>query len=255
MKKDDTAGGLLFNIQKFSIHDGPGIRTTVFFKGCPLGCKWCSNPESQNPRPQFLGDKIDSRFYSLEEVVTICLQDRDFYEESCGGITLSGGEPFSQPEFLLELLKALGSHGLHRAIETAGLVPTPLFIEGSGLADLVLFDVKHYDSAKHQKGTGADNSLILANLKQSFEAGIQILPRIPVIPGFNAALEDAREFSELLRNIGIHRVQLLPFHQFGDIKYDQLNMDYSMRGLKPIYPEELGEYRNIFEDNGIDAFF
>jgi glycyl-radical enzyme activating protein family len=247
--------GLVFNIQKYSIHDGPGIRTSVFLKGCPLCCVWCSNPESQSPKPQPLGDGPDSRLYTVHEVVEICCRDLEFYEESGGGVTLSGGEPLTQPGFVCALLPALRAKGIHTAIETTGHVAPDVFIKSARLADLLLFDIKHHDPKKHREGTDADNTLILKNLKAAAVAGIDILLRIPVIPDYNDSPDDAKAFALLLNELGICRAQLLPFHQMGDRKYTLLGWDYAYRGIKALYPEDLEEFKAVFINNEIDAFF
>lgn len=295
--------GIIFNIQKFSIHDGPGIRTTVFLKGCPLKCKWCSNPESQLENVQILYDQkkcmhcktclqvcpqkaikmVDDHIYidfnkcvgclqcvnncpakalthegefkEIDEIVDVCLQDKDFYEESGGGITISGGEGMSQPQFLKELIHKLKQHDLHITIETTGYIQPAIFKELAPLFDLLLFDVKHYDSNKHYQGTNVYNELIIANLKWAIANNITILPRIPVIPDFNASLEDGAGLANLLASIGVKRVQLLPFHQFGEKKYDLLNREYSLKDKKALYPEDLKDYQQIFLDKGIDCFF
>ena len=251
--------GLLFNIQKFSLHDGPGLRTVLFFKGCPLHCKWCSNPESQQAEPQLI-DKQDSkapnsRPYTIEETLKICLQDRPFYEESGGGITLSGGEPLSQPDFSSALLHALKKENLHTTLETSGYAPVEIFNKVSSLADLILFDIKHYDAGCHTEGTGADNSLILENLKSALNRKKPVLPRLPVIPGYNDSFEDAHGFVALLKSMSLDRVQLLPFHQFGEQKYEALNKPYAMRGIPQLHTEDLEEYRHIIADSGITCFF
>lgn len=295
--------GIIFNIQKFSIHDGPGIRTTVFLKGCPLKCKWCSNPESQLENIQILYEQtkcihckkciqtcpqnaiqmIDEHIYidfdkcvgclqcvnncpsvalshegeykEIDEIVATCLQDKDFYEESGGGITISGGEGMGQPQFLKQLINKLKQHDLHVAIETTGYIQPDIFQELAPLFDLLLFDVKHYDSNKHYQGTSVHNELIIDNLKWAFENNINILPRIPVIPDFNTSLKDAQGLADLLANIGIKKVQLLPFHQFGEKKYELLNRKYSLKNKKALYPEDLKDYQQIFLDKGIDCFF
>jgi pyruvate formate lyase activating enzyme len=254
-----TLTGLLFNIQKFSLHDGPGIRTVVFFKGCPLSCKWCSNPESQRAEPCLLRDGgksvPDSREYSLEETLEICLEDRPFYEESGGGVTLSGGEVLTQRQFAAELLRALKRENIHTAIETAGYAPREVFEEVSKEADLLLFDIKHFDEERHIEGTGAGRAPIIANLKSALAFGKTLLPRLPVIPGYNDSPEDARGFASLLVSLGVKRVQLLPFHHFGEKKYDMLGLPYPMRGFPQLHPEDLEEFRGIIAGQGIDCFF
>ena len=250
----ETPIGLLFNIQRYSIHDGPGIRTTVFFKGCPLRCAWCSNPESQNPAPQMMGGTADSRTYTLPEVLAACLRDRAFYEESGGGVTLSGGEPLTQAGFAAALLQALQAEGIHTAMETTGCVAEDIFREAAPFCDLLLFDIKHHDSALHKQGTGANNKLILQNLHWAVQAGCRVLPRIPVIPGYNSSPADAAGFAALLGGLGCGRVQLLPFHQMGDRKYTLLQKHYALRGQKPLYPEDLTDYIAVFAKKSIDAF-
>ena len=250
--------GLLFNIQQFSLHDGPGIRTVVFFKGCPLSCKWCANPESQRAEPCLLwdGDQSapDSREYSLEETLEICLRDRPFYEESGGGVTLSGGEALTQGRFAEALLGALGAEGIHTALETTGFAPQGVFAAVTELTDLLLFDLKHFDEARHIEGTGVSNIPILANLKSALARGVEILPRLPVIPGYNDSAADARGFAELLASLGLRRAQLLPFHQFGEKKYDMLKIPYPLRGLPPLHPEDLEDFRRIIAGYGIECF-
>lgn len=302
-KADRNKKGMVFNIQKFSINDGPGIRTVVFFKGCPLHCQWCANPESQYREFQVLWDmekcirchhcietcykKAISFFAneikinpyscsgckkciqecpnralrgegeekSVQEVMDIVLQDKDFYEESGGGITLSGGEILYQPEFTLEILLAAKEEGLHTCCETTGFVKPDTFKTIMEQVDYVLFDMKHWDSKKHKEGTGIYNELILSNMTDIIQAGKNILPRIPVIPGYNNSVEDAVQFSKLLKKMGITTCQLLPFHQFGENKYDLLSRNYAYKNCPSLHKEDLTEYKETFLENGIKAFF
>ncbi|MCF0114136.1 MAG: glycyl-radical enzyme activating protein [Erysipelotrichaceae bacterium] len=295
--------GITFNIQKFSIHDGPGVRTTVFLKGCPLRCKWCANPESQLSKVQILWDskkcshcltcvyncpesainEIDGKIIldfnkcvgclgcmhscpshalehegehkSVEEVVAVCLQDKDFYEESGGGVTISGGEGMVQPEFAMAIIDELHKEHIHVAIETTGYVEEEIFHKLASKFDLLLFDVKHYDRDQHFAGTAVDNDLIIKNLSWAISQGIDVLPRIPVIPGFNASLEDAKGIALLLKDVGAKKVQLLPFHQFGERKYELLNRAYAYTGVKALHPEDLKEYQQVFLEEGIDCYF
>jgi len=253
--------GLIFNIQKFSIHDGPGIRTVVFFKGCPLSCSWCSNPESRDGQ-----SCREARWYTPEETLKICLEDRLFYEETAGalplsspeysggGVTLSGGDALSQPQFALELLRTLRKEKIHTAIETSGYASREVFEEVSGAADLLLFDIKHYDNRRHTEGTGVSNDLILSNLKNAVARNKNVLARLPVIPGFSNSAEDARGFASLLESMKLKRVQLLPFHQFGEKKYELLGLPYTMKSVKQLHPEDLEEFRQVFLKQGIDCF-
>ena len=295
--------GVVFNIQKFSIHDGPGVRTTVFLKGCPLRCKWCSNPESQLSRVQIMyhsdncaycqkcvhicpGKAIkaeDRKIHidfnkctgclacvhdcpgraltnegeskTVSEVVEVCMQDYDFYEESGGGVTISGGEGMLQPDFAEALVLSLKEQGIHTAVETTGCVDPEVFHRLAPLFDLLLFDVKHYDTEQHRKGTGVGTEVIQKNLRWAQEQGLNILPRIPVIPGFNAELSDAEGIAVLLQDIGLDRVQLLPFHQMGERKYEFLNRTYEMTGVKALHPEDLTEYQKVFLGYDIQCFF
>ena len=241
-KADRTKKGMVFNIQKFSVNDGPGIRTAVFFKGCPLSCQWCSNPESQSTKVQILWDTkkcvhclhcidtcqknaikeenneihIDHKAFigclkceqecpqhalkhegdtkTVQQVMDVVKQDEVFYEESGGGITLSGGEFTMQKDFALELLKASKEEGLHTCCETTGFVNEETFKTFLPYLDLLLFDMKHYDPLLHKQATHVTNALPIANMKQAISMGKEVLPRIPVIPHFNDSLEDAKKF-------------------------------------------------------------
>lgn len=286
----------IFNIQKFSLHDGPGIRTVVFFKSCPLRCKWCSNPESQDFKLQVLyneskctkclhciqsnkaqnivwkNNKINVSYYDQEEdysklcpnhalqvegsytsIGTICneiLKDKDFYDESNGGVTLSGGEVLSQAESAIQLCKELKKLHIQVAIETTGYAQKDIFQEILKHIDLLLFDVKHYDTKKHMESCGVANTLIIENMKYAIQKRVDIIARIPIIPGFNDTLEDAHNFCILLNEIGIKKVNLLPFHQMGSSKYEQLGMSYTMKDAKQLFPEDLKSYCDIMIHEG-----
>ncbi|MDO5135375.1 MAG: glycyl-radical enzyme activating protein [Eubacteriales bacterium] len=300
---DENKAGVIFNIQKFSVNDGPGIRTVVFFKGCPLRCRWCANPESQLAKPQILWNQkkcihchhcieicpsnavsikkdciifdplkcsscqrcvsecpqkaLENDGYSktIKEVMDIVTQDLVFYEESGGGITLSGGEILSQPEFAIELLLASKRQGLHTCCETTGFAKPELFRKVIKYVDYILFDMKHWNPKTHKAGTGVTNKLPLANMKYSIDAGKEVLPRIPVIPGFNNSLEDAAKLAEALHSVGANRCQLLPFHQFGENKYHLLNYSYEFENVPSLHREDLQEYIQVFLNAHINAFF
>ena len=251
--------GKLFNIQKFSINDGPGIRTTVFFKGCPLQCKWCSNPESQN-RNAAIADAMEDetysgREYTVEEVLCEVRKDKPFYDESGGGMTLSGGEVLQQAEFAAALADAARAEGIHVAAETTGYASPARFAAFMEHIDLFLFDFKHADREAHFVGTGVYNDVILENLQQLVRAGRPVIARIPVIPRFNSSPASAKAMAARLRELGVHEVHLLPFHQFGQNKYTQLGIPYEMAQYKQLHPEVLTNYRQIFLDEGLDCTF
>lgn len=261
---DRTKSGTIFNIQKFSVNDGPGIRTVVFFKGCPLRCRWCSNPESQLSIPQILWSEkqctgkaltSEGKRKTVQEVLNTVLQDRVFYEESGGGITLSGGEFLSQPAFAEELLLASKEEGLHTCCETTGYAQPEIFRHIIRYVDYILFDMKHWDEEKHIEGTGGSNKLPLANMAYAIQSKKHVLPRIPVIPGFNDSPNDAAQFSKRLLELGIKKCQLLPFHQFGENKYDLLNQEYDYKNILSLHREDLEDYLKIFHANNIEAFF
>ncbi len=291
----------IFNVQRFSLHDGPGVRTTVFFKGCPLRCAWCANPESIAPGAQVLRAEqsctacgvcasvcpeaavtasgaavaidharcagcgrcveacpanalsLSGTLYSLDEAIAVCLRDREFYEDSGGGVTLSGGEATAQGAFAAALMGELGKRGVHTALETNGFAGEAAFREAAAGADLLLFDVKHHDSARHAAGTGVDNARILANLGWALAAGKDVLVRIPVIRGYNNSLDDARAFARLLLGMGAGRVQLLPFHQMGESKYASLGIPYPLRDVLPLRKEEVEDFRSVMRIEGLEA--
>ncbi|MCI8597820.1 MAG: glycyl-radical enzyme activating protein [Lachnospiraceae bacterium] len=251
--------GLIFNIQKFSINDGPGIRSTIFFAGCPLSCRWCSNPESQNCHRKAAlasGDpKLAGKEWTVEEVLKEVEKDRCFYEESGGGITLSGGEVLQQHEFAISLLKEARRRSLHCAAETTGYASHNIFSQFTPHIDLLLFDMKHWDREIHHEKTGVYNDIIIENMRYAIKQGVPVIARIPVIPKFNASLSAARGMASLLKEIGVTEVHLLPFHQFGEKKYEQLHLDYEMTGVKQLHPEALEKYQKVFLDEGLECSF
>ncbi|MGG8343862.1 glycyl-radical enzyme activating protein [Streptococcus uberis] len=256
-----TESGIVFNIQHFSIHDGPGIRTTVFLKGCPLRCPWCANPESQKKAPEEMltadckGHETVGERKTVSEVMEEVLKDRDFYEESGGGVTLSGGEIFAQYPFAKAILKEAKANGLHTAIETTAYAKPEHFKDLIQYVDFIYTDLKHYDSLRHRQVTGVTNNLIVDNIHYAFSQGKEIVLRIPVIPDFNDSLEDAQAFSQLFNQLNIDKVQLLPFHQFGENKYKLLNRDYAMANVPAYHPEDLEEYRQVFVNHHIKCYF
>ena len=253
------ARGRIFNIQKFSINDGPGIRTTVFFKGCPLACRWYANPESQN-RNAAVADAMENELYrgrecSVEDVLKVVRQDVDFYIESGGGMTLSGGEVLQQMGFAMALIDAAHEENIHCAVETTGFVAPERFRAFLPYPDLYLYDFKHYDRELHREYTGVYNDIIIENLRAIVAAGRPVVARIPVIPRFNVGIKHARGLAGALADIGVREVHLLPFHQMGEKKYDELGIDYEWRGVKQLHPEALENYRRVFVDAGLDCSF
>ena len=251
--------GRLFNIQKFSINDGPGIRTTVFFRGCPLRCGWCANPESQN-RNAGRADAMENplyrgREYTVDEVMAVVRQDVDFYIESGGGMTLSGGEPLQQMDFAALLVDAAHAGGIHVAVETAGYVAPERFASFVSRPDLFLYDFKHFDRERHRAGTGVFNDMIVENLRCIVASGKPVVARIPVIPRFNADIETARSMAAALADIGVGEVHLLPFHQLGEKKYDELGVEYGWKGERMLRPEALEGFRQVFLDAGLACSF
>lgn len=172
-----------------------------------------------------------------------------------GGVTLTGGEVLFQSDFALALLRRLKAEGVHTALETTGFGDGAAFRALLTYTDMVLFDLKHYDSKLHREGTGVPLELILDHLRLAAGQGVETLVRIPVVPGYNDSLDDASGFSRLISDMGLRRVQLLPFHQFGQKKYETLDLPYALGHLKPLYPEDLSEYRNVFLRAGLDCFF
>ena len=297
----------IFNIQKFSLNDGPGIRTVVFLKGCPLRCAWCSNPESQQRTPQLewkesacigcgacllaapdttavehagkrhvdvrslRGDSDQARqavrscptraltctgeTKTVDEVLKVCLQDQPFYEDSGGGVTLSGGEALMWPDFCEELLCRLHEEGVDTCIETEAHVSPKVFRHIAVQLDHMLIDLKHVDATKLDEHTGGKASLMLDNLRWALANHPDVLPRTPVIPGFNDSLDEARSMAQWLHEAGASHVQLLPFHNFGESKYTLLDMPYTLHGVGNLHPEDLESYRQVYVNEGIEAFF
>jgi pyruvate formate lyase activating enzyme len=278
--------GPVFDIQHYAVHDGPGIRTLVFLKGCPLRCQWCSNPESwrsapelrhrvvrctgclacvagcphggaeagggSSPRPLFAraicascpdfacvkccpegalavwGEEL-----TVEAVLARVLADREFYQNSGGGVTFSGGEPLAQPEFLLALLAACRAEGISTAVSTCGAVPREVLEAAEPLTDLFLFDVKHLDSEAHRRLTGQGNEEILDNLR--WLAGRRpddIVVRMPLVPGVNDSPQNLKETGDLLAALGLTRFELLPYHELGASKYEELGLGVTVPDAK-----------------------
>lgn len=295
--------GTIFNIQKFSIHDGPGIRTTVFFKGCPLRCWWCHNPESLSNKVQlminsskctlcgkcvevcpnsafkiknekeliYLKNKcnfegqcayycptdaieIVGEVKSLEEVMKEIEKDKVFYETTEGGVTFSGGEPFNQTEFLLELIKESKNKDISVAVDTSGMTFWENIQKTTDYVDYYLYDLKMMDREKHKKYTGLDNGLILDNLKkldQELEGKKgKIFLRLILLEGINDSDQDIDLILDFIKDLkNIQQVNLLPYHKMGREKYQRLNLEYKMSGEEKPDDNKLKDIKAKFERN------
>jgi pyruvate formate lyase activating enzyme len=198
---------------------------------------------------------FEGETHTLTYAFTECLKDQDFYEESGGGVTLSGGEALLQPHFVRALVERLHQAGVHVAIETTGYIAPALWHELAPLFDLVLFDVKHGDAAAHAKGTGVSNEQILDNLAWAFAHGLTVLPRVPVIPGFNNTPAAAASIAQAIRQAGGTRAQVLPFHQLGERKYELLGRAYSLAGERALTQEDLAPFCEAAAAAGLETFF
>lgn len=230
--------GRIFNIQRFSIHDGPGIRTIVFLKGCRLRCRWCCNPESQSYEPEKIRiagkEKITGRDVTVSEIIAEIEKDRVYYNRSGGGgVTLSGGECLCQPEFSLALLKACKEKGISTAIETAGFAPLDTVRSIIPFVDTVLMDIKHMDGIKHKEFTTGDNSLILENARIIAKEAKELIIRVPVIPTFNCTEKEIEDIALFAKELGVREIHLLPYHRIGSDKYAGLGRSYTMDHIQP----------------------
>jgi len=302
---------LITNIQKFAVNDGPGIRTNVFLKGCPLRCEWCHNPETFHPYPeiyykrrmcvqcgacldvcpenainppippedsqsedstyekiirdkctrcmkcvdacQFEALEIVGKPMSVEEILDEVEQDRLFYDNSGGGMTLSGGEPTAYPDFSIKILKAARDRGLHVCLDTNGFCEWKVLEELLKYVDIVLYDLKHIDPGKHKEKTGVSNELILENLARLTETGLEIWVRIPVVPGYNDSIEFHKQAAEFLAGLPgkIERLDLLPFHNYCEQEYKWLGIDWTLRDILPLDPVFLEIPAEIYREKGL----
>jgi len=233
--------GIIYDIKRFAIHDGPGIRTTIFLKGCPLSCWWCHNPEGQKKEPQEIikiwkaSRKIEiiGKKVSVDYVLKEINKEKIFYDESGGGVTFSGGEPLMQIKFLRELLKGCNKTDVHTAIDTSGYANAENFESILEFTDLFLFDLKIMDSINHLKYTGVSNKTILNNLKTLQKFDKRTFIRFAIIPGITDTkqnIEDIIEFIKPMKNI--ERVDILPYHKTGIDKYKRLNKSIKKKDIK-----------------------
>lgn len=244
--------GHIFDIKKYAIHDGPGIRTTVFLKGCPMNCWWCHNPEGQNVETE-TGKEFDRKI-AIDEVLAEIEQDRVFYEQSGGGATFSGGEPLMQVDFLQGLLRACKESGIHTAVDTCGYAEFKDFEAIHGLVDLFMYDLKIMNAKVHEEHTGKPNELIHDNLRKLSKKGENIRIRVPLIPAVTSEEENLLEIAEFVSSLRqIRRVDLLPYNQFGEGKYVKLGWSRTMRKLSPHTEEELRKKGKLFESFGFEV--
>ncbi|MBR3691588.1 MAG: radical SAM protein [Clostridia bacterium] len=240
------------NIQHFSVGDGAGIRTTVFFKGCNLRCPWCHNPEAIPAAPITLRypekSEICGRRMRDEEILADILEDAEFYAASGGGVTFSGGEVLLQAEAAARLARQLKALGISLWIDTAGCVPADAIDALLPLAEAWLFDYKSADELRLRDICGAELSRIEENLTRLLSAGADVHLRIPLIPGFNTGEGDLRAIGARLQRLGIRRAELLAFHRLGVSKYDALGLPYPYRDIPPQTPEELSRIRQVLEE-------
>lgn len=300
MGAERNNNGLIFNIQRFSLHDGPGIRTTVFLKGCPLSCRWCANPESINPDPEIMtydmkcikcrgcveacpsgaitvdGNirRIDrskcnlclkctsvcptgaiektGKYVSPEEALKEIEKDKPFYQNSGGGVTFSGGEPLAQWQFLLEVCKQCKERNISTILDTTGCASWEVMERILEYTDLVLYDIKHLDPLKHIEGTGVDNELILNNFKKT-ACKVRTWLRVPVIPNYNDSATYMSKLGEFCAGVGIEKISLLPYHTWGEHKYERLGKVYALRGIESLLPESLEGLKEVIESYGLTA--
>ncbi len=255
--------GIIFDIKHYAIHDGPGIRTTVFLKGCPLGCWWCHNPESRSSdifkyKKQ---EKIEGRItekeetigkeYTVKEVMKEIEKDTLLFEESGGGVTFSGGEPIHQFEFLLKLLKSCKKKEFHTCVDTTAYVLGDKLKKIADYTDLFLFDLKHFDDKMHIKYTGVSNKLILDNLKMLDKMGKPIDIRYPLIPGINDDEADIYRMLAFLQTLKHqYSVSLLPYHKIGKHKYGRFGIEYKMDGIEEPSKSQIDKVKSSFEEAG-----
>ena len=242
----------LSNIQHFSVGDGEGIRTTVFLKGCNLRCPWCHNPENLSGKPVVLHypngkpPECVGRMVTCEEILPELLEDFDFYRESGGGVTLSGGEAMLQASELRPLVKQLREKGVSVLMDTAGCVPYESFEMLNAALSGYLFDFKTADADRY-RAIGGDLERVTENLSRLLSDGVRVTVRIPLIPQFNTAESEIRAICRTLQDLGVTHVDLLPFHRLGSGKYAAMGMVYAYKDQPPLSKEELHTIENLYK--------
>ena len=250
-----NVSGRIFDIQRYSIHDGVGIRTIVFLKGCALRCRWCCNPESQeyeiqtmmvNGKPKTMGRDV-----TVREVMETVARDMPYYGRSGGGLTLSGGESLLQPEFATALLQAAKSIGLNTAMESMGFAKFEVIQKLLPYLDTYLMDIKHMDPAKHKEYTGKENTLMVQNARKIAESRMcELIIRVPVIPGFNDTKEEIQAIAAYADSLpGVSQIHLLPYHNYGEGKYEGLGRPYPMKDTPRLSDDKMESLRMQVENN------
>lgn len=248
--------GRIFDIQRYSIHDGPGIRTIVFLKGCYLRCQWCSNPESQEYEIQTMmvagKPKIIGRDVTVEEVLAEVRKDMPYYRKSGGGLTLSGGESLYQADFAAALLCEAQEMGINTAIESTACTEFSQVEKILPFLDTFLLDIKHMDSEKHKKHTGVSNERILENAEKIARVHQNLIIRVPVIPGFNHTVAEIEQIAKFAASLpGVKEIHLLPYHRLGQDKYTGLGRQYLLDGVEPMRLEEMETLQAIALKTGL----
>ena len=248
--------GRIFNVQRFSIHDGPGVRTIVFLKGCPLRCRWCCNPESQEwdiesittaGKTKTVGEDV-----TVEEIMAEVEKDRIYYRRSGGGMTLSGGECLWQPDFSEALLKTAKESGINTAIETTGYAEPETVRRVIANVDTVLMDIKHTDGVKHKEFTTRDNALILDNARLIAKEASELIIRTPVVPTFNDTEGEIAAIADFALSLGtVKELHLLPYHRIGSDKYKGLGRTYTMSHIEVPTKEKMQALKEVAESRGI----
>lgn len=250
--------GRIFDIQRFSVHDGPGVRTIVFLKGCVLRCKWCCNPESQRYEIEQMTTagktKTIGRDVTVSEILDEILSDRVYYRRSGGGITLSGGECLCQPQFAAALLRAAKEAGLNTAIESTACAPIETIRTLLPWLDHYLMDIKHTNAQKHKQFTGRENTLMLENAKILAKEAKHLVIRVPVIPTFNDTKEEIADIAKFTKSILPNgEIHLLPYHRLGQDKYKGLGRSYELDYLTPPTDEHMRELLETAASFGLKA--
>ena len=247
--------GLIFNIQRYSLNDGEGIRTIVFFKGCPLRCPWCSNPESQSFEIEYMKSNINGniktigKWYTVDEIIKEVLKDEVFFNTSGGGVTLSGGEVLAQGEFAEELLKELKENGINTAIETCGYGSINVLKKILLYVDTVFFDLKITNNQKSKEIIKGDFDTIKKNFTESTKNN-KVIPRVPYIPGYTDDIKNIDEILNIVKNCNLKEIHILPYHNYGMSKYEGLGREYELKNTEIPSKVTMEEVKKYVEDKG-----